>query len=59
MSDAVFNTLTLGTDSPAQERLRVAFDKLMHELNGSLDAKNRDKFMQNLTAFRHDIKQLL
>ena len=43
----------------SQERLRVAFDKLMHELNGSLEAKNRDKFMQNLTAFRHDIKQLL
>ena len=32
--------------------------RLMLEVQPTLEAKNRDKFTQNLTLFRHDIKNL-
>lgn len=38
------------------QRLSVCFDKLMADVNRSLDSKNRDKFTQNLTIFRHDFR---
>ncbi|XP_020583415.1 exportin-7-A isoform X4 [Phalaenopsis equestris] len=39
-----------------QQRLAVCFDKLMADVNRSLDSRNRDKFTQNLTIFRHDFR---
>lgn len=41
-----------------QAKLGAAFEKLMAEVQPTLEAKNRDKFTQNLTLFRHDVKNL-
>ncbi|PNX72181.1 exportin 7 [Trifolium pratense] len=38
------------------QRLSLCFDKLMADVTLSLDSKNRDKFTQNLTIFRHDFR---
>ncbi|XVF24570.1 hypothetical protein REPUB_Repub13aG0139400 [Reevesia pubescens] len=38
------------------QRLSVCFDKLMTDVTRSLDSKNRDKFTQNLTVFRHEFR---
>ncbi|TVU01218.1 hypothetical protein EJB05_53345 [Eragrostis curvula] len=39
-----------------QQRLSQCFDKLMADVNRNLEPKNRDRFTQNLTAFRHDFR---
>ncbi|XP_078152438.1 ARM repeat superfamily protein isoform X2 [Carex rostrata] len=39
-----------------QQRLSACFDKLMADVTMSLESKNRDKFTQNLTVFRHDFR---
>ncbi|XP_038711145.1 exportin-7 isoform X2 [Tripterygium wilfordii] len=36
--------------------LSLCFDKLMADVTLSLDPKNRDKFTQNLTVFRHEFR---
>ncbi|KAL1344110.1 hypothetical protein AAHE18_08G023600 [Arachis hypogaea] len=38
------------------QRLSLCFDKLMADVTRSLDSKNRDKFTQNLTIFRHEFR---
>ncbi|KAH7547675.1 hypothetical protein JRO89_XS14G0001200 [Xanthoceras sorbifolium] len=38
------------------QRLSACFDKLMADVTRSLDSKNRDKFTQNLTVFRHEFR---
>lgn len=38
------------------QRLAACFEKLMADVGRSLDSKNRDKFTQNLTIFRHDFR---
>ncbi|XP_010558032.1 PREDICTED: exportin-7-like isoform X2 [Tarenaya hassleriana] len=38
------------------QRLSVCFDNLMADITRSLDSKNRDKFTQNLTRFRHEFR---
>ncbi|KAG6525723.1 hypothetical protein ZIOFF_015690 [Zingiber officinale] len=38
------------------ERLSQCFDKLMADVTRSLESKNRDKFTQNLTIFRHEFR---
>ncbi|KAK4414267.1 Exportin-7 [Sesamum alatum] len=38
------------------QRLISCFDKLMADITRTLDSKNRDKFTQNLTIFRHDFR---
>ncbi|XP_025666337.2 uncharacterized protein [Arachis hypogaea] len=38
------------------QRLSLCFDKLMADVTRSLDSKNRDKFTQNLTVFRHEFR---
>lgn len=38
------------------QHLVLCFDKLMADVSRSLDSKNRDKFTQNLTVFRHDFR---
>ncbi|KAF0917476.1 hypothetical protein E2562_020592 [Oryza meyeriana var. granulata] len=39
-----------------QQRLSQCFDKLMADVARNLEPKNRDKFTQNLTTFRHDFR---
>ncbi|KAL5220326.1 hypothetical protein ABZP36_025039 [Zizania latifolia] len=39
-----------------QQRLSQCFDKLMTDVARNLEPKNRDKFTQNLTTFRHDFR---
>jgi exportin-7 len=39
-------------------KLTAAFDRLMADVQNNLEAKNRDRFTQNLTVFRHDAKLL-
>ena len=43
---------------PAESRQLIAqaLDRLMDNVNRTLDAKNRDKFTQNVTMVRHDLK---
>ncbi|KAL0557501.1 hypothetical protein IC582_006045 [Cucumis melo] len=37
-------------------RLSLCFEKLMADVTRSLDSKNKDKFTQNLTVFRHEFR---
>ncbi len=39
-----------------QQRLASCFEKLMENVARTLESKNRDKFTQNLTIFRHDFR---
>lgn len=39
-----------------QQRLAGCFSKLMTDVSRSIESKNRDKFTQNLTIFRHDFR---
>ncbi|XP_034692714.1 exportin-7-like isoform X1 [Vitis riparia] len=43
---------------PVDQRqlLSMCFDKLMTDINQSLDSKNRDKFTQNLTRFKNEFR---
>jgi exportin-7 len=36
--------------------MALAFEKLMHEVGRELTSRNRDRFTQNLTVFRHEAK---
>ncbi|PKA58500.1 hypothetical protein AXF42_Ash008787 [Apostasia shenzhenica] len=60
ISEQVFSDLKVqilaSQPSDQQQRLAACFDKLMADVNRSLDARNRDKFTQNLTIFRHDFR---
>mmetsp|Transcript_7505 Transcript_7505/g.12746 ORF Transcript_7505/g.12746 Transcript_7505/m.12746 type:complete len:1077 (-) Transcript_7505:234-3464(-) len=47
-----------GSQPERQQKLSAAFSKLMTEVHPNLEAKNRDKFTQNLTMFRHELKSL-
>ncbi|KAL2536815.1 ARM repeat superfamily protein [Forsythia ovata] len=51
-------SLILISEQPVDQhqRLALCFDKLMTDVVRSLDSKNRDKFTQNLTIFRHDFR---
>jgi len=39
-----------------QQTLHTALEKLMNDVTRSLEPKNRDKFTQNLSLFRHELK---
>ncbi|KAM7472621.1 hypothetical protein LguiA_010804 [Lonicera macranthoides] len=60
ISEQIFTDLKahiLGSQAAEQhQRLSLCFDKLMTDVTRSLDSKNRDKFTQNLTIFRHDFR---
>nr|GEV19083.1 exportin-7-A isoform X1 [Tanacetum cinerariifolium] len=60
INEQIFSDLKahiLGSQSADQhQRLSLCFDKLMADVSRSLDSKNRDKFTQNLTIFRHDFR---
>ncbi|KAG8640966.1 hypothetical protein MANES_03G089519v8 [Manihot esculenta] len=51
-------SLILISEQPVDQpqRLSLCFDKLMADVTRSLDAKNSDRFTQNLTVFRHEIR---
>ncbi|XP_021628258.1 exportin-7 isoform X4 [Manihot esculenta] len=51
-------SLILISEQPVDQpqRLSLCFDKLMADVTRSLDAKNRDRFTQNLTVFRHEFR---
>lgn len=43
----------LNTQTPEnQVKINEAFNKLLHDVNRSLESANRDRFTQKLTAFR-------
>eukprot|EP01062_Namystynia_karyoxenos_P054833 TRINITY_DN453_c0_g1_i1.p1 TRINITY_DN453_c0_g1~~TRINITY_DN453_c0_g1_i1.p1 ORF type:complete len:1120 (+),score=403.14 TRINITY_DN453_c0_g1_i1:101-3460(+) len=42
-----------------QQRLAEAFEKLMDGVDMTLEPRNRDKFTQNITVFRHQAKSIL
>ena len=45
------------TMPPAKrDKMEGCFEKLMADVTRSLEARNRDRFTQNLTVFRHDAK---
>jgi exportin-7 len=58
VNEAIFNELKaqLVASQPPdrQARLAACFEKLMTDVTRSLEAKNRDRFTQNLTVFRHE-----
>ncbi|URE05704.1 hypothetical protein MUK42_19697 [Musa troglodytarum] len=60
ISEQVFNDLKVqilaSQPSDQVERLSQCFDKLMADVTRSLESKNRDKFTQNLTLFRHEFR---
>ncbi|CAA6655624.1 unnamed protein product [Spirodela intermedia] len=60
ISEQIFSDLKvqiLASQPPdQQQRLSVTFDKLMSDVSRSLESKNRDKFTQNLTIFRHEFR---
>jgi len=47
--------------APAESKASMvgAFDRLMAGVQRNLESRNRDKFTQNLTTFRHEAKTLL
>ncbi|KAK8609422.1 hypothetical protein V6N13_061871 [Hibiscus sabdariffa] len=51
-------SLILISEQPMDQHQRhsVCFDKLMQDVTRSLDSKNRDRFTQNLTVFRHEFR---
>ncbi|KAM0944113.1 putative importin-beta domain, armadillo-like helical, exportin [Dioscorea sansibarensis] len=60
ISEQMFNDLKaqILSSQPMDQhqRLSQCFDKLMADVARSLDPKNRDKFTQNLTVFRHEFR---
>ncbi|MCO5579366.1 hypothetical protein L7F22_033221 [Adiantum nelumboides] len=60
INEKIFNDLKaqiLSSQAPdQQQRLAGCFDKLMNDVARTLEPKNRDKFTQNLTVFRHDFR---
>jgi exportin-7 len=43
--------------APAKRpKMEACFDKLMSDVTRSLEARNRDRFTQNLTVFRHEAR---
>lgn len=40
------------------QKLALAFEKLMMDVQPNLEAKNRDRFTQNLTLVRHELKNI-
>lgn len=58
VNEGIFNDLKvqIAVTQVAEKRARLAqcFDKLLTDVTRSLEPKNRDRFTQNLTAFRRE-----
>ena len=50
------NQIILGQPAERQAHLAACLDKLMQDVGRGLDARNRDKFTQNLTVVRHEYR---
>ena len=54
---------SMATHPARQQKLAIAFEKLMAEVprgkQANLDVKTRDKFTQNLSQFRHEVRTLV
>lgn len=48
--------ITSSLPSDKQQKLLGCFDKLMTDVSRTLEPRNRDRFTQNLTVFRHDFR---
>ena len=48
--------ITMTMPPTKRGNMEACFEKLMNEVTRSLESRNRDRFTQNLTAFRHDAK---
>lgn len=48
--------ITSSLPSDKQQKLVGCFDKLMTDVSRTLEPRNRDRFTQNLTVFRHDFR---
>ncbi|CAO1948710.1 unnamed protein product [Urochloa humidicola] len=58
-SEQMFSDLRahlLASQPANQQRLSQCLDKLMTDVNRNLEPKNRDRFTQNLTTFKHDFR---
>jgi len=53
------NQLVNSQPMERRERLMSVFNKLMEEVQENMEQKNRDKFTQNLTLFRHEVKSFV
>jgi exportin-7 len=62
VNEGILNELKgqLVASQPPDRRARLVgcFEKLMNDVSRSLDAKNRDRFTQNLTVFRTEARPL-
>jgi len=60
LNEQVYNDLKMqiiaSQSTEKQQRLASCFEKLMDNVSRTLESKNRDKFTQNLTIFRHDFR---
>ena len=60
VNEAVYNALkaqiTAAVPPAKRHGMDACFEKLMHEVTRSLASRNRDRFTQNLTVFRHEAK---
>lgn len=54
---------SMATHPQRQQKLALAFEKLMQDVprgeHANLDVKTRDKFTQNLSQFRHEVRSLV
>ena len=61
VNEAVYNALkaqiTAAMPPAKHPGMDACFEKLMHEVTRSLASRNRDRFTQNLTVFRHEAKR--
>uniref|UniRef100_A0A0X3P2S5 Exportin-7 n=1 Tax=Schistocephalus solidus TaxID=70667 RepID=A0A0X3P2S5_SCHSO len=55
LQNAVINTVS----PDHRAKVKALFSKLMDDVEGNLFAKNRDKFTQNTSAFRHAITEFM
>ena len=60
INEQVFSDLKMQiiTSQPTekQQKLASCFENLMSDVSRTLESKNRDKFTQNLTIFRHEFR---
>ena len=55
--DALKAQITAAMPPAKRPGMDACFEKLMHEVTRSLASRNRDRFTQNLTVFRHEAKR--
>ena len=56
---AITEDLVCSQPPDRQPQLLAEISKLMEGVNNNLQSANREKFTQNLTVFRHDVKAFI